>query len=243
MCHNDFYRFTGNYEKMKVSSEFSKHALHYDAHNIIQDKVVDHLLSKVKQEPQNILDLGCGNGALCKKITWDYQHFMGVDFAPGMLEMHPKSEKIECIYGDFNDEMLFENLITYKYDYVFSASALQWAQNLDKVFFNIDKLNTSVALAMFTSNTFKTLHETASLHSILHDTATIEKLQKKYFDAEFEVLDYRLEFDSVRDMFKYIKQSGVSASRSVLNYKQMKKLMAEYPLNYLEFEVAFITSH
>jgi len=227
---------------MKVSSEFSKHAFHYNAHNTIQDKVIDHLLSKIKQEPQNILDLGCGNGALCKKITWNYQHFTGVDFAPGMLEIHPKSQKIECVYGDFNDETLFENLITYKYDYIFSASALQWAQNLENVFFNIYKLNAPVALAIFTSNTFKTLNETASLHSILHDTSEIEKLQKKYFDAEFEVLNYRLEFDSVRDMFRYIKQSGVSASRSVLSYKQMKNLMKEYPVNYLEFEVAFITS-
>lgn len=227
---------------MKVSSEFSKNALHYNAHNTIQDKVVDHLLSKVKQEPQNILDLGCGNGALCKKISWEYQHFTGVDFAPGMLEMHPKSDKIECIYGDFNDETLFENLITYKYDYIFSASALQWAQNLENVFCNIAQLNAPVALAIFTSNTFKTLNKTASLDSILHDTSEIEKLQKKYFDAEFEVLNYRLEFDSVRDIFKYIKQSGVSASRGVLSYKQMKKLMEEYPVNYLEFEVAFITS-
>jgi malonyl-CoA O-methyltransferase len=43
-------------------------------------------------------------------------------------------------------------------------------------------------------------------------------------------------------MFKYIKQSGVSGSRKVLGYKQTKKLMREYPVNYLEFEVAFIVS-
>ena len=54
--------------------------------------------------------------------------------------------------------------------------------------------------------------------------------------------NYKLEFDSVRDMFKYIKQSGVSGSRSVLDYKQTKKLMNEYPVSYLEFEVVFITS-
>ncbi len=227
---------------MKISSEFSKHALHYNKHNIIQEKVIKHLLSKVKTSPQNILDLGCGNGALCKNISWEYKHFTGVDFAPGMLEMHPKSKKIECIYGNFNDQTLFESLQTYKYDYIFSASALQWAEDLEKVFANIKKLNTPIALAIFTSNTFKTLNETASLTSILRTTQEIQKLQQKYFDTEFEVLQYKLEFDSIRDMFLYIKQSGVSGSRAVLNYKQTKKLMQEYPTNFLEFEVVFISS-
>lgn len=227
---------------MKVSSEFSKHASHYGSHNIIQNQVVKKILTKTKHEPKNILDLGCGSGALCNSIEWNYKHFTGVDFAPGMLELHPKSKKIECIYGDFNDITLFENLLTYRYDYIFSASALQWADDLDRVFKHIKKLNAPIALAIFTSNTFKTLNDTASLKPLLRSVDEVDTLQRKYFDADFEVINYKLEFESVRDMFRYIKQSGVSASRSVLNYKQTKKLMNEYPVNYLEFEVAFITS-
>lgn len=227
---------------MKVSSEFSKYASHYGSHNVIQNQVVKKLLEKTKHEPKNILDLGCGSGALCSSIEWKYKHFTGVDFAPGMLELHPKSKKIECIYGDFNDITLFDNLLTYRYDYIFSASALQWADDLDIVFKHIKKLNAPIALAIFTSNTFKTLNDTASLKPLLRSVDEVNELQRKYFDAEFEVINYRLEFESVRDMFIYIKQSGVSGSRSILNYKQTKKLMNEYPINYLEFEVAFITS-
>jgi len=227
---------------MKVSSEFSKYASSYGSYNIIQDKVADKLLSYISSKPNNILDLGCGNGALCKKIAWKYKHFTGIDFAPGMLELHPKSKKIECIYGDFNDKMLFENLLTYNYDYVFSSSALQWADNLEMVFKNIKLLNTPIALAIFTSNTFKTLNETASLKPLLRDVDEIYKLQKKYFDADFEIVEYKLEFDSTREMFRYIKQSGVSGSRKILNYKQTKQLLENYPINYLEFEVVFIHS-
>ena len=227
---------------MKVSSEFSKYASSYSSYNIIQDKVADKLLSHVLSKPKNILDLGCGRGALCKKIPWKYKHFTGIDFAPGMLELHPKSKKIECIYGDFNDKMLFENLLTYNYDYVLSSSALQWADNLEMVFKNIKLLNTPIALAIFTSNTFKTLNETASLKPLLRGVDEIYKLQKKYFDVNFEVVEYKLEFNSTREMFRYIKQSGVSGSRKVLDYKQTKYLLENYPVNYLEFEVAFITS-
>jgi malonyl-CoA O-methyltransferase len=204
--------------------------------------VIKKLLGKVKEKPKNILDLGCGNGSLCKAIDWEYEHFTGVDFAKGMLELHPKSKKIECINGDFNNETLFENLLTYIYDYVFSASALQWAEDLEKVFANIKKLNSPVALAIFTSNTFKTLNQTASINSILRSAEEVNELQKKYFDANFEVVNYKLEFESTRDMFRYIKRSGVSGARKILNYKESKKLLNEYPLDYLEFEIAFIYS-
>jgi len=227
---------------MKISSEFSKNALSYDSLNEVQNRVVKKLLSFVTTQPQHILDLGCGSGALCKKVDWKYKKFTGVDFAPGMLELHPKSKKIECIYGDFNDQTLFENLLTYKYDYIFSASALQWADDLEKVFQNIQKLNAPFALAIFTANTFKTLNTTAGIDSILKEKEQLDTLQKKYFNANFEIINYKLEFSSVRDMFKYIKRSGVSGSRKLLSYKETKKLMSTYPLTYLEFEVAFITS-
>lgn len=225
---------------MKISSEFSKYATHYGSHNVIQNQVAKKLLSYMQTHPKNILDLGCGSGALCKSIEWDYEDFLGIDFAPGMLELHPKSNTIEVMYGDFNDKNLFAGLLKKKFDYILSASALQWAEDLEMVFENIQKFDAPIALAIFTSNTFKTLNATASIKPLLRTKEELYTLQKNYFDAEFEVVEYKLEFESTREMFRYIKQSGVSASRKVLDYKNTKKLMNEYPLNYLEFEVVFI---
>ncbi|MFA6192555.1 MAG: methyltransferase domain-containing protein [Sulfurimonas sp.] len=227
---------------MNISSEFSRYAIHYGANNIIQNKVVKKLLQKVTCKPKYILDLGCGSGALCKSIDWKYEYFCGVDFASGMLELHPNSSNIEIFYGDFNDKTTFEALLKNRYDSIFSASALQWAESLENVFKNINRFNAPVALAIFTSNTFKTLNETALLKPLLRTANEVYELQKKYFDADFEIVEYRLEFESSREMFKYIKQSGVSGSRKILNYKQTKQLINEYPINYLEFEVVFITS-
>lgn len=227
---------------MKISSEFSKYAEHYGSYNVIQNRVVEKLTSHVKGEPRKILDLGCGRGAVCKNVSWEYDSFTAVDFAEGMLELHPTSQIIQVMHGDFNDASLFKDLQVKKYDYIISASALQWADDLDLVFKNLKKLNAPVALAIFTSNTFKTLNATASLKSILKSAQEIDMLQKKYFNATFEVVNYRLEFESTREMFRYIKQSGVSGARKVLDYKQTKKLMRDYPINYLEFEVAFIIS-
>ncbi|OHE21271.1 MAG: methyltransferase [Sulfurimonas sp. RIFOXYD12_FULL_36_11] len=227
---------------MKISSEFSKYALEYNNYNVIQNSVIERILSKVGRKPKRILDLGCGSGTLCKTIDWEYEYFMGVDFAQGMLDLHPKSSKIDCLYGDFNDDILFERLFKEKYDFIFSSSALQWADDLEKVFFNIKQFNIPFALAIFTSNTFKTINQTASINSILESADEIYELQKKYFNAEFEVVEYKLEFESTRDMFRYIKRSGVSGARKILSYKESKDLLNNYPLNYLEFEVVFIYS-
>lgn len=97
-------------------------------------------------------------------------------------------------------------------------------------------------MAIFTANTFKTLNKTASIDSMLLSAEDIALLEKKYFNVNFELVEYRLEFENVREMFRYIKQSGVSGSRNLLNIREMKELMRSYPLSYLEFEVVFISS-
>jgi len=227
---------------MKIKEEFSKYANEYIKNNLIQNKVVEHLLKKITKKPKNILDLGCGSGAVYKKIDWNYDSLVGVDFAKGMLSLHPKASNVELLYADFNEKKLFDSLDRYHFDYIISASALQWANDLEDIFKNIKSLNSSVSLAIFTSNTFKILNDTASLQPLLKSASYIDTLQRKYFDAEIEVVTYKLEFESVRDIFRYIKESGVSGSRRVLNYKEMKQLMKKYPVNYLEFEVVFITS-
>lgn len=227
---------------MKISSEFSKYAKEYDSYKVIQEKVVKKLLSGIKTQPKSILDLGCGSGAVCQGINWDYESFSGVDFAQGMLDLHPKSKKIQAKYGDFNNKELFKDLLKSKYNHIISSSALQWANNLEELIVGMKELNAPISLAIFTSGTFLTLNKTAGLEPILKSSLQIQELFSKYFDLEYELISYKLEFTSTREMFRYIKKSGVSASRNVLDYKQSKKLMREYPLGYLEFEVLFLHS-
>jgi malonyl-CoA O-methyltransferase len=159
-----------------------------------------------------------------------------------MLEHHPLTPKTELILGDFNDPQLFTKLASTAYDRLYSASALQWANDLDAVFKSIQTLNSLVSLAIFTSGTFKTLYEAAKLPPILKSSDEVMEIANRHFSAQFEIVRYALEFDTVREMFRYIKRSGVSGGRRVLDFSQTKRLMECYPLNFLEFEVVFITS-
>ena len=157
-----------------------------------------------------------------------------------MLELHPKAENVECIYGDFNDPSLFEHLQFLEFDRIFSGSALQWSRDLRKTFAMVASLHAPVSLALFTSNTFATLFKTAGIDPLLRSAEAIEAAARPFFGTGFEVVRYRLEFESTREMFRYIKRSGVSGGRNVLSYKETKRLMEEYPLDYLELEVLFI---
>lgn len=229
---------------MKVQREFSRYADDYGNYNIIQEQVVAKLINDLPSKPKYILDLGCGEGALFNAIDWQVEHFVGVDFAHRMLELHPKEASnavlVECVYGDFNDADLFEALSFYEFERIFSASALQWAEDLEGVFKNISSLHRPLSLAIFSGSTFKTLFETAGIRPLLRSSEELSTLSRRYFNMEVEVMQYKLEFDSVREMFRYIKRSGVSGNRNLLGFKEMKKLMNEYPLKYLEFEVVFI---
>lgn len=227
---------------MKVAHEFSRYASHYNHYNVIQNKVVKKLIADMTTHPKKILDLGCGSGAVYKEISWDVERFIGIDFAEGMLSCHPQESNVTCKHGDFNSAALFEELKNDSFEYIISASALQWADDLEQVFKSLASFEVPFSLAIFTCKTFETLYKTAHLKPLLRCPETIISDAKKYFDAKYELVSYTLEFESRSELFRYIKRSGVSGNRRVLDYKQTRQLMQEYPHHTLEFEVLFIHS-
>jgi malonyl-CoA O-methyltransferase len=227
-------------EKLQARKEFSSNAGTYGQYNIIQNKVVARLLSSVADRPHSVLDLGCGSGAVYKGITWPLKNFTAVDFAAAMLSLHPKGPGIETLLGDFNDPELFGRLQGRKFDRIVSASALQWAADLDLVFQQLSRMETPVSFALFTAGTFSQIYKTASLPPLLPSADEIMTCAGKYFSATYELKVYTLNFPSVREMFRYIKKTGVSGGRKILNYRQAKQLMSDYPLDHLEFEVLFM---
>ncbi|MDQ1298373.1 MAG: malonyl-CoA O-methyltransferase [Campylobacterota bacterium] len=227
---------------MRVREEFSRYASQYGTYNVIQAKVAQKLIADTPDAPRKVLDLGCGNGTLFSCIDWEIESFRGVDFSAAMLAHHPITPKTQLILGDFNDPKLFTQLSSMTFDRLYSASALQWAEDLDAVFKSIQRLNTPVSFGIFTAGTFKTLYETAGLSPLLKSSEDVIEIAHRHFDAQFEIVRYVLEFDAVREMFHYIKRSGVSGGRRVLDFSQTKRLMESYPLDYLEFEVVFTTT-
>jgi len=231
---------------MKIVKEFSRFAEEYKKHNMIQVEVASRLTSMLdKKRYSKVLDLGCGSGTVydnLNKKSIFIDKFIAFDFSQEMLNLHPSSLNIEKICSDFNRKESFLSYRNHEFDILISASALQWSDDLSAVLESISSLANQYYFAFFTSNTFSTLHKTAAILSPIYSKEFLVKNLNKYYDYELETVEYRLSFSSVREMFQYIKRSGVSGGTGQLSYRSMKQLMREYPLDYLEFEVVFVNA-
>lgn len=156
-----------------------------------------------------------------------------------MCELHPKSVNIEVKCLNFDTQDFINEIRNDSYDIVLSSSALQWSNDLSKIVQHLSYITKEINAVLFTSNTFKTIQEITKTKSPILDEDSIKEAFLKFFNCEFETILYKLEFDNKKDLFDYIKKSGVSGEKS-LSYSDSKKLYKEYPYNYLEFEVIFV---
>lgn len=228
---------------MNVREEFSRFANLYDRYNIIQSKVAKRVTSKIDIKNCNrVLDIGCGSGLIYKNIinTINFKKFIALDFSKEMLDIHPTSKNIEKIYFDFNNREDFNILERDSYDFVISSSALQWSRDLDMTLGEISRLSNIFYFSIFTSGTFRTLHQIAGIKSPIYSKEEIEETINRYYSSSLELINYNLEFSNVYEMLHYIKRSGVSGGKRELTYIDIKNIIKNYPLNYLEFEVLFI---
>lgn len=224
---------------MTVKNEFSKHANEYNSYNVIQQIVAKSLVRDILNKPKRILELGCGSGQIFKHIDWKVDYYKAIDFSSSMCKLHPKPKNVEVCCFDFDQEEFINNIKNEEYDLILSSSALQWSNDLNKILDTLSKISSTMNAVLFTSNTFKSIQEISKQESPILTSRKIKEAFNANFSCEFETYNYNLEFDNKKDLFKYIKNSGVSGS-SKLSFKDAKLLYKNYNLNYLEFEVIFI---
>ena len=225
---------------MSIKNEFSKHANEYNDHNIIQQIIAKSLIRELKKEPKRILELGCGSGQVFNHITWPVDFYKAIDFSPEMCKLHPKNRNVQVKCYDFDTEEFLAEIKNDSYDIVLSSSALQWSKDLNKIIKNLSYITKEINAVLFTSNTFKSIQSITNKKSPILEEKKIKDAFSKHFECEFETIMYKLEFSNKKDLFNYIKNSGVSGGTNLLDFKNAKKLYKEYKLNYLEFEVIFI---
>ena len=225
---------------MSVKNQFSKYAKEYKNHNIIQQIVAKSLIRELKFQPKRILELGCGSGQVYNHISWDLDFYKAIDFSASMCELHPRAKNVEIKCFDFDTVEFLNEIKNDTYDIVLSSSALQWSKDLSKIIKQLSLITKEINAVLFTSNTFKTIQNITKTKSPILDEQSIKEAFNKYFKCEFETIMYKLEFDNKKDLFDYIKKSGVSGANESLDFKNAKKLYKEYNINYLEFEVIFV---
>ncbi len=205
---------------------FEKFARTYGQYNIVQKHIIKKFLPKIKSR---IVDLGCGSEGLCKYKKFDF--YLGVDNSAKMLRLNP----CRNLKADFNTKECFEIIKNYKFDQIVSFSALQWAKDLDFVFREIKNLQKKYLLGIFTSNTFKNLHNFLEISSPIHSKESILK-KSEVLNPNVEVLHYKLIFNTAKNMLEYIKYSGVGGEAKA-KYSKIKAFLKQFPFNTLDFEI------
>ena len=231
---------------MKIAREFSRFAESYAKYNSVQRSIAATLVSMIDRSDirATIADIGCGRGEIYDRLVergYSFDRFIAFDLSGKMLRLHPDNEAVVKICGDFDDSSALLALSRdYEVTTTISSSALQWSSKPFTLMENLSLVAPRAYFAIFTSGTFSTLHESAGVSSPIHDISTMTEAVESSFRLEkMEISRFELEFEKREDIFRYIKKSGVSGARGELGYREIKRVIQSYPVNYLEFEVLF----
>ncbi|WP_271273394.1 malonyl-ACP O-methyltransferase BioC [Aliamphritea hakodatensis] len=127
------------FSKQEVATSFSRAASSYDNYAKLQQQVGEQLLATVSagtgQQVRQAVDLGCGTGYFIPRLMDSFQPecLTGIDLAPGMLSYareHHAGENIRWVCGDAEALPLAADSV----DLIFSSLAIQWCENLPRLF-------------------------------------------------------------------------------------------------------------
>jgi len=160
-------------------NSFDKFAHTYIKYSVIQKQVIKKNLPFIKSR---VIDLGCGPGFVCKYKKFDF--YLGIDISEKMLRLNP----CNVLKLDFNTKICFEEIKKYDFEQIISFSALQWAKDLKFVFNEIKNLDKKFLLAIFTSNTFSSLHKFLGITSPIYSRDEILK-SSEILNPHVEILN------------------------------------------------------
>jgi malonyl-CoA O-methyltransferase len=143
-----------------IRRAFSNAAMQYDMLTTLQKDIGRELLRKLGEEDCSaILDVGMGTGYLTKKLLLYFPEavVVGLDFAPGMIDVAGKQdEPLNIIQADAR-QLPFKNEV---FDIIVSNLAYQWVGELSGAFagcYQSLKREGTMVFTMFGYNTLKEL--------------------------------------------------------------------------------------
>lgn len=215
-------------DRTAIRSSFDRAAPTYDDSAVLQREIESRLLERIefqRNEPETILDLGCGTGSASRLLAGRYEraNVIALDWAPAMLgrvEPGPEGgrravENLNPLCADMHSLPLAARSV----DLVFSNLALQWSYDLPAVFREFRRIMKADAMLVFTSFGPDTLYELKQAwrsvdefphvndHPDMHDVGD-ELLAAGFREPVMDAERLTLEYADVMSLMRELKAIG-----------------------------------
>ena len=232
--------------KKQVQTAFSNAANTYDEAAVVQNEILERLLERLEilhQGDARVLDLGSGTGLARSQIQTRYgqEQYFAIDIAEKMLAYaNAKFGSQQSVCGDVESLPYKEN----SFDLIFSASTLQWCNQIEMAFQEALRILKQNGLFMFSSfgpDTLKELRECfnkidpgphvntfVDIHD-LGDALTAIGFSDVVMESEIITVEYTDPIQILRDL----QATGatnhlVDRSKGLLGKQSLNQLFEEY---------------
>lgn len=233
-------------------TRFTNAAPRYEQLAHVQRAVADRLFSGLAflGAPQRILDIGCGTGALTRRLaeTWPRAEVEGIDLAPGMIaEARRLTGSAARPTFHIADAATFTTLRPY--DVLVSSSTLHWIQPLARTLQHLATLlerGGRFAFALMLEDTLRELHtlraqiapDNAPAQRMPSEAAVRQALQEAGLrvgldEIETQVVHAETAAHLLRDL-RAVGVTGGALSRGArpLTRDELQRLLAAYDETY-----------
>lgn len=240
-------------DKQLARLAFEKSAAFYDDAAVLQREVASRMLERldfIRLEPATILDVGAGTGFCSHHLGQRYgsAQVYVLDFALNMLKRAKENagwwqrfrHRYEFIAGDAEQLPLADGSV----DMLVSSLAIQWCNDLDRVFAEFRRVLAPGGMLMFTTfgpDTLKELRTSwSTVDSEVHvnqffdmhdigDALMRHGFAEPVMDTEYITMTYR----DAMTLMKELKQIGAhnvtqGRSRKLTSKSRLKQMLAAY---------------
>ncbi len=247
----------------EISKAFNQQASVYEKAAKVQHEIGLRLLERLqylKINPQYILDLGCGPGTFSRELALMYPkaRVVGLDLAPAMLLESRKKQGWRSKWSLVAADMQQLPFATGLFDLVFANQVIHWANPLEQVFRELNRVMKVNACFMFTTlgpDTFKELksswaeanaHAHVNSFADMHDVGDL-LLSEYFLDPVMDMEWLTAHYQTVLHLVRALKNQGVKNINPARNqgltgkaswrlfeeqYEQLKTDNDKYPLTY-----------
>ena len=216
--------------KLKKIKDFNSAADHYDSAAIMQSMIAEELIDRlhyIKINPKRILDIGSATGrnAILLAKIFPAAEIYELDFSIDMLRVSMnKSSGFRKLFSSkkryfINADMDLLPFHDNTFDLIVSSNSIQWSENVNALFKNINNLLTIDGLFLFSSFLKNTLIELQHFkeHALTQNFLTIQEYAEilnnnNFYDPVLIRDEYQNEYDGALSALRDLKKIGVTKS-------------------------------